>query len=544
MTDRGGGGTGCENRRDPPGPPTLRPPPPAAAGPAGPRRLPVRPNARRLPPDRHAPRDRTAIPPPAGGFPHADPPFLMSDAPTQNADGKKAWGGRFAGGTDPRVEAFTESISFDARLAPQDVAGSKAHATMLAEVGLLTDDERDAIHRNLDAILAEIESGDFPFSAALEDVHMHIESSLTDRVGDAGRKLHTARSRNDQVSTDIKIFVREACDRVDELLTDVQRAFVSRCDRDLDVLIPGYTHLQRAMPVSAAHSWLCWVEKLQRDRARLQDCRRRLNECPLGAAALAGTSLPIDRDRTAELLNFDRPAANSLDVSSDRDFLAEYLFCLSLISVHLSQWAEEWVVWFSTEFGFLTLPDAYTTGSSIMPQKRNPDVPELIRGRTGRAVGALVSVLTLLKGLPTAYNRDLQEDKLALFAAHDSVVACLELMPPVVAGAELNRDRIAARIDDGFLDATALMEYAIKAGVPMRSAHHAVGSLVALCEQTGRRLADLSDAEFAAADPRVDPGVRTVLGAANAAAALNSYGGGGAAQVAKQAAAWRGRLGM
>ena len=310
---------------------------------------------------------------------------------------------------------------------------------------------------------------------------------------------------------------------MDELLADVQRAFVSRCDRDLDVLIPGYTHLQRAMPVSAAHSWLCWVEKLRRDRARLADCRERLNECPLGAAALAGTSLPIDRDRTAELLGFDRPAANSLDVSSDRDFLAEYLFCLSLCAVHLSQWAEEWVVWFSTEFGFLSLPDAYTTGSSIMPQKRNPDVPELIRGRTGRAVGALVQVLTLLKGLPTAYNRDLQEDKLALFAAHDSVVACLDLMPPVVAGAELNRGRIAARLDDGFLDATALMEYAIKAGVPMRSAHHAVGSLVALCEKSGRRLAELSDEEFAAADPRIDPGVRGVLGAANAAAALKSY---------------------
>ena len=455
----------------------------------------------------------------------------------------KAWGGRFAGGTDPRVEAFTESISFDARLAPQDAAGSKAHATMLCEVGLLTADERDAIHAGLDEILAEIHAGTFPFRTELEDVHMHLESALIERVGDAGRKLHTARSRNDQVSTDLKLFVREACETVDGLLAEVQRAFVSRCERDLDVLIPGYTHLQRAMPVSAAHSWLCWVEKLQRDRTRLADCKTRLNECPLGAAALAGTTLPIDRDRTAELLNFDRPAANSLDVSSDRDFLAEYLFCLALTATHLSQWAEEWVVWFSTEFGFLSLPDAYTTGSSIMPQKRNPDVPELIRGRTGRAVGALVSVLTLLKGLPTAYNRDLQEDKLALFAAHDSVVACLELMPPVVAGAELNRETIAARLEDGFLDATALMEYAIKAGVPMRSAHRAVGSLVSLCEKTGRRLADLTDAEFAAAHENIDPGVRSVLGVANAAAALQSYGGGGRDQVAKQAAAWRERLG-
>ena len=465
----------------------------------------------------------------------------MPDAPPSSG---KAWGGRFAGTTDPRVEAFTESISFDARLAPHDVAGSKAHATMLREVGLLTEEERDSIHAGLDEILAEIAAGTFPFRTELEDVHMHVESALIAKIGDAGRKLHTARSRNDQVSTDLKLFVREACDKMDELLANVQRAFVSRCERDLDVVIPGYTHLQRAMPVSAAHSWLCWVEKLDRDRGRVRDCRARLNECPLGAAALAGTTLPIDRDRTAELLNFDRPAANSLDVSSDRDFLAEYLFALSLTAVHLSQWAEEWVVWFSTEFGLLSLPDAYTTGSSIMPQKRNPDVPELIRGKSARVVGALVQVLTLLKGLPTAYNRDLQDDKLALFAAHDTVVACLELMPPIVAGAELNRGSIAARLEDGFLDATALMEYAISAGVPMRTAHGVVGKLVALGESTGRRLADLTDAEFAAADARIDPGVRSVLGAANAAAALRSYGGGGREQVAAQAARWRERLGM
>ena len=465
----------------------------------------------------------------------------MPDPPPSSG---KAWGGRFAGATDPRVEAFTESISFDARLAPHDVAGSKAHATMLHEVGLLTTEERDSIHAGLDEVLAEIAAGTFPFKTELEDVHMHVESALIAKIGDAGRKLHTARSRNDQVSTDLKLFVREACDRTDELLADVQRAFVSRCERDLDVVIPGYTHLQRAMPVSAAHSWLCWVEKLDRDRGRVRDCRARLNECPLGAAALAGTTLPIDRDRTAELLGFDRPAANSLDVSSDRDFIAEYLFALSLTAVHLSQWAEEWVVWFSTEFGLLSLPDAYTTGSSIMPQKRNPDVPELIRGKSARVVGALVQVLTLLKGLPTAYNRDLQEDKLALFDAHDTVVACLELMPPIVAGAELNRDRIAARLEDGFLDATALMEYAIAAGVPMRTAHGVVGKLVALGESTGRRLAGLTDAEFAAADSRIDPGVRSVLGAANAAAALRSYGGGGRGQVAAQAGRWRERLGM
>ncbi|MFH5806081.1 argininosuccinate lyase [Alienimonas sp. DA493] len=478
------------------------------------------------------------------------PDSAPSPAPaTGSAGGSgKAWGGRFAGGTDPRVETFTESISFDARLAPHDVAGSKAHATMLAENGLLTAEERDAIHKGLDEVLAEINAGTFPFRTELEDVHMHIESALTEKIGDAGRKLHTARSRNDQVSTDLKLFVREACDRLDELLADVQRAFVGRCEQDLDVVIPGYTHLQRAMPVSAAHSWLCWVEKLNRDRGRVRDCRARLNESPLGAAALAGTTLPIDRDRTAELLGFDRPAANSLDISSDRDFLLEYLFALSVTATHLSQWAEEWIVWFSTEFGFLSLPDAYTTGSSIMPQKRNPDVPELIRGKSARVVGALMQALVLLKGLPTAYNRDLQEDKLALFDAHDTVVACLELMPPIVAGATLNVERIDSRLEDGFLDATALMEHAIRAGVPMRTAHGVIGKLVALCEKTGRRLADLSDEEFAEADERLVAGgsdeLRSVLGAKNAAAALKSYGGGGREQVAAQAERWRDQLGM
>ena len=466
----------------------------------------------------------------------------------------KAWGGRFAGGTDPRVERFTESISFDARLAPHDVAGSKAHATMLAEVGLISDADRDAIHGGLDEILAEIEAGDFEFRTDLEDVHMHIESALIARVGDAGRRLHTARSRNDQVSTDLKLFTREAIDTVDGLLTDAQRAFVGRCRRDLDVVLPGYTHLQRAMPVLAPHSWLCWVEKFRRDRGRLADCRRRLNESPLGCAALAGTSLPIDRHRTAELLGFDAPAANSLDVSSDRDFLAEYVFALSLVAVHLSQWAEEWVVWFSTEFGTLSLPDAYTTGSSIMPQKRNPDVPELIRGKSARVIGDVVRVLTLLKGLPTAYNRDLQEDKPALFDAHDTVVACLELLPAIVDGAELNRDRIAARLEDGFLDATSLMERLIAAGVPMRTGHEVVGKLVALCERTGRRLADVTDEELAdavgpdhaAALVGKDGGddFRTALGVKNAVDALQSYGSGGAAPVAEQIAAWEERLGI
>ena len=456
----------------------------------------------------------------------------------------KAWGGRFRQATDPRVEQFTESISFDARLAPFDVQGSQAHATMLAAVGLISDAERDALVAGLAEIGDEIARGDFEFRTELEDIHMHIESALITRLGDVGRKLHTARSRNDQVATDLKLYVRDAIDRIDNLLADVQRAFVDRCDRDADVILPGYTHLQRAMPVLAPHYWLAWCEKFQRDRDRLADCRKRVNVCPLGAAALAGTSLPIDRQLTAKLLGFDEPAANSLDVSSDRDFLAEYVFDLSLVAVHLSSWAEEWILWFTGEFGFLSLPDAYTTGSSIMPQKRNPDVPELVRGKSARVIGAAMQLLVLLKGLPMAYNRDLQEDKLAAFEATDTLVACLELLPDVVAGAELNRDTIAAGLEDGFLDATALMEWLIQRGVPMRTGHEIVGGLVAKCEASHRRLADLTLEELQAASETIDAGVFEVLGTKNAVAALISYGSGGKEPVAEQTRRWKSRLNL
>ncbi|MDG1895955.1 MAG: argininosuccinate lyase, partial [Fuerstiella sp.] len=404
----------------------------------------------------------------------------------------KAWGGRFQQDTDPRVEAFTESISFDSRLYEVDVRGSKAHATMLASAGLITGDERDQICTTLDEIRSEIEAGKFAFTAELEDIHMHIENALIERIGDVGRKLHTGRSRNDQVSTDLKLFVRDAIDLLDSLLLDCQRAFVDRCEQDKGVILPGYTHMQRAQPVQAAHYWLAYCEKFKRDRERLADCRKRVNISPLGAAALAGSSLPIDRNMTAELLGFSEVAANSLDVSSDRDYLTEFVFCLSLISAHLSTWCEEWIIWFSTEFGFIKLPDAYTTGSSIMPQKRNPDVLELIRGKTARVMSAVPQILILIKSLPMAYNRDLQEDKLAMFDAFDTAKACLELTPSIVAGAQLQRDNIASRLEDGFLDATALMEYLIRKGVPMRTGHGTVGQLVAKCEGAACRLKDLS----------------------------------------------------
>ena len=441
--------------------------------------------------------------------------------------------------TDPRVEAFTESISFDSRLYEVDIRGSKAHATMLASVGLITDTERDQICTTLDAIRQEFEAGVFPFKAELEDVHMHIESALIERIGDIGRKLHTGRSRNDQVSTDLKLYVRDAIDTLDGLLRDCQRAFVERCDRDADVILPGYTHLQRAQPVKAAHYWLAYCEKFQRDRERLADCRKRVNISPLGAAALAGSSLPIDRDMTAELLQFAAVAGNSLDVSSDRDFLAEFVFCMSLISAHLSTWCEEWIIWFTTEFNFIRLPDAYTTGSSIMPQKRNPDVLELIRGKTARVMAAVPQLLILLKSLPMAYNRDLQEDKLAMFSAFDTVKSCLELMPAIVTGAELKREQIASRLEDGFLDATALMEYLIRKGVPMRTGHGTVGQLVAKCEAAGCRLQDLSLEDLQLACDVIQPDVYDVLGAENAMNALQSYGSGGEVPVADRVAHWK-----
>jgi argininosuccinate lyase len=454
----------------------------------------------------------------------------------------KAWGGRFEGKTDPRVEKFTESISFDARLAAADIRGSQAHAKMLAHVGLITPAECEHICTTLDVIGREIAEGRFEFKIELEDIHMHIEGALIARLGDVGRKLHTARSRNDQVATDLKLYAREAIDTIDGLLQGLQAAFVARSQADLEVIVPGYTHLQRAQPVLVVHYWLAYCEKFERDRQRLADCRKRVSVSPLGAAALAGTSLPIDRAYAARLLEFSAPAANSLDVSSDRDFVVELASVLSLISAHLSSWAEEWILWCTTEFGYLKLPDEFTTGSSIMPQKRNPDVLELIRAKAARVIAAVPQLLVLIKGLPLAYHRDLQEDKIPLFDAIDTVIGCLEVAPAIVAGARLQTDRIAARLEEGFLDATALMEYLIRKGVPMRTAHETVGKLVALCDTRHCRLADLGLADLQTACPQIAADVAQVLGTANAVAALTSFGSGGRESVLAQLNHWRTRL--
>lgn len=455
----------------------------------------------------------------------------------------KPWGGRFDAGTDRRVEEFTESISFDQRLFRHDILGSQAHARMLAHVGLLTADECEQIVRGLSEIQTEIEEGRFPFVLEREDVHMHIESALTEKLGDVGRKLHTGRSRNDQVSTDVKLWTRDAIDRLSLGLERLQRSFVQAADRHRDVILPGYTHMQRAQPVLAPHYFLAYVEKLDRDRGRLADARKRLNVLPLGAAAMAGTSIPIDRAFTARELGFDGVAANSMDVSSDRDFAIESVFVLTLIAEHLAGWAEEWILWSTQEFGFLTLPDAICTGSSIMPQKKNPDVLELIRGRSARVVGSLTTLLVLIKGLPLAYNRDLQEDKQPLFDAFDTVEACVSLAAVVVDGASLRADRIAERIDEGFLDATTFMEYLILKGVPQRSAHEVIGRLVGLCERRGlKRLADLDDADFQAAHPLLGPEARDVLGVDQAIKAFKSYGSTAPSEVAGQVEGWKNRL--
>ena len=429
---------------------------------------------------------------------------------------QKTWGGRFTGDTDDRVERFTESISFDQRLYAEDILASQAHARMLAHVGLVTDDEAAKIVNALDNIKNEIEGGRFEYSIELEDIHTHIEQALIQRLGDVGRKLHTGRSRNDQVITDVKVWTRSAIDVVDNRLLELQRALLGNAERHHDLIIPGYTHFQRAQPVLTSHYFLAYVEKYQRDRERLADCRRRVNVLSLGTAALAGTSLPIDREFVREALGFDSVAANSLDISSDRDFVLEFVFDLSLIALHLAGWAEEWILWSTTEFNFLELPDAFCTGSSIMPHKKNPDVLELIRGKSARVAASLNQLVLLVKGLPLAYNRDLQEDKKALFDAFDTVSASLELAAALVEGTTFRREAITARIEDGYLDATTLMEHFVKQGMPLRSAHEAVGKLIRQCEELRCRLVDLPAESFDAIQSGLSSSVHQVLGVKNA----------------------------
>jgi len=437
----------------------------------------------------------------------------------------KLWGGRFAEATAASVEAFTESISYDWRLYHHDILGSMAHARMLEKQGLITGDERDAILQGLAEIEQEIIDGTFVFRPELEDIHMNIEKALTDRVGAAGEKLHTARSRNDQVALDIRLYLRDEGAALDRLLTDVQKAFTRQARTCLGAVMPGYTHMQRAQPVLLSHHLLAYVEMFGRDRERMVDCVKRINIMPLGSAALAGTGLPIDRDFVARELNFPAVSANSMDTAADRDFGLEFLFCLTTIQLHLSRMAEELVLWSTKEFEFIQIGDRYCTGSSIMPQKKNPDIPELIRGKAGRVTGSLVSLLMTVKGLPLTYNRDLQEDKEQIFDALDTVKASLSITAELLANSAFNTDRMKEATYGGFMTATDIADYLVTKNMPFRQAHGVVGRIVALCQQRGVELVELSLEELQQFSDRIEEDIFDVLSVEGSVNSRTSAGG-------------------
>ena len=455
----------------------------------------------------------------------------------------KLWAGRFTEPTDALVERFTQSVSFDRRLAKHDIRGSIAHATMLAETGVLSAGDRDAIVAGLEGILADIEAGAFEWRTSLEDVHMNVESALTDRIGDPGKRLHTGRSRNDQVATGVRLFVREALDDIVGAIRGLQGAILSIAEREADTVLPGFTHLQPAQPVTFGHHMLAWFEMLQRDAERFTDCRVRVNRMPLGAAALAGTPYPIDRAMTARLLGFDGLCENSLDAVSDRDFAIEFVSACALAMMHLSRMSEELVLWVSAPFSFVELGDAYCTGSSIMPQKKNPDVPELVRGKSARVIGHLCALLVLMKGQPLAYNRDNQEDKEPLFDTVDTVTDCLRVFAGLLGTLECRRERMheAARL--GYMTATDLADYLVRRAVPFRDAHEAVGRAVRSAVETGRDLSEMSLDELREFSPVIESDVFEVLTLEGSVAARNHPGGTAPDQVRAAIARARERLG-
>ena len=438
---------------------------------------------------------------------------------------KKLWGGRFASGTAASVEAFTASIHIDSRLYRYDIMGSIAHAKMLAKQGIIPAREGRKIVRGLSAIQAEIEQGDFHFSPADEDIHMNIERRLTEKIGPAGGMLHTARSRNDQVALDMRLFLREEVRLVIDALNALQREIARLAKRHIDVIMPGYTHLQRAQPVLFAHHLLAYYDMFDRDRQRFNESLKRINVLPLGSGALAGTTFPIDRAYLARLLAFPHISKNSIDAVSDRDFLIEFLAGSSILFVHLSRLADEWVLWSSQEFSFIELPDGYCTGSSMMPQKKNPDVPELIRGKTGRVFGHLQALLTIMKGLPLAYNRDLQEDKTPLFDTVDTVKSSLQMMREIVQGVKVNADRMLTAAQDGFLNATDLADYLVERGEPFRSAHEIAGGIVKHCMVKGRRIEELALNELKDFSKKIEKDIYRYLSAEAVVGRRRALGG-------------------
>ncbi|MEE4661068.1 MAG: argininosuccinate lyase [Halieaceae bacterium] len=441
------------------------------------------------------------------------------------------WGGRFSEPTDGFVQRFTASISFDQRMAQQDIQGSLAHAAMLHSVGVLSEEEHRAISDGLAQISEEIAGGSFAWSVELEDVHMNIEARLTELIGAAGKKLHTGRSRNDQCATDIRLYLREAIDAIAAQLTRLQAGLVQLAEREADTIMPGFTHLQTAQPVTLGHHLLAWNEMLERDFGRLQDCRSRMNRSPLGAAALAGTTYPIDREQTAAALGFDGPTGNSLDSVSDRDFAIEFVSAGAMIMTHLSRMSEELVLWTSAQFDFVRLPDRFCTGSSIMPQKKNPDVPELVRGKTGRVNGHLVALLTLMKSQPLAYNKDNQEDKEPLFDTVDTLLDCLRAFADMVPAIEPRREVMREAASRGFATATDLADYLVRRGIPFRDAHEVVGSAVAHALDAGVDLADLSLQTLREFCSDIDEDVFEFLTLEGSVAARDHFGGTAPAQV-------------
>ncbi|MEQ3631184.1 MAG: argininosuccinate lyase [Sulfitobacter sp.] len=452
----------------------------------------------------------------------------------------KMWGGRFAAGPDAIMEAINASIGFDKRMAAQDIAGSRAHAAMLAATGILTDNDADAIREGLLTILSEIEEGRFEFSAALEDIHMNVEARLKDLIGEPAGRLHTGRSRNDQVATDFKLWVRDQLDAADEGLQALIRALLSQAEAGADWVMPGFTHLQTAQPVTWGHHMMAYVEMFGRDLSRIRDARRRMNECPLGAAALAGTSFPIDRDMTAEALGFDCPAANSLDAVSDRDFALEFMGAASICAMHLSRFAEELVIWSSAQFRFVALSDRFSTGSSIMPQKKNPDAAELIRAKVGRIFGANTALMIVMKGLPLAYSKDMQEDKEQVFDAADNLMLALAAMTGMVGDMTAERENLAAAAGSGFSTATDLADWLVRVpNLPFRDAHHVTGTLVAMAEAQGCDLPDLTLEQMQSVHAEITQDVFDVLGVENSVNSRMSYGGTAPAQVRAQVERWK-----
>ena len=455
----------------------------------------------------------------------------------------KMWGGRFAAGPDAIMEAINASIGFDKRMAAQDIAGSRAHAAMLAATGILTDSDAKAIREGLLTILSEIEGGTFEYSTALEDIHMNVEARLKEVIGKPAGRLHTGRSRNDQVATDFKLWVRDQFDAAEAGLIALLQALLGQAEAGADWVMPGFTHLQTAQPVTWGHHMMAYVEMFGRDLTRMRDARKRMNECPLGAAALAGTSFPIDRDMTAQALGFDRPSANSLDAVSDRDFALEFLGAGSICAMHLSRFAEELVIWSSAQFRFVALSDRFSTGSSIMPQKKNPDAAELIRAKVGRIFGANTALMMVMKGLPLAYSKDMQEDKEQVFDAADNLMLALAAMEGMVRDMNAQRENLAAAAGSGFSTATDLADWLVRVlGLPFRDAHHITGTLVAMAEGQGCDLPDLTLDQMKSAHVDITSDVFDVLGVENSVNSRMSYGGTAPAQVRAQVARWKGIL--